>query len=184
MAATDITPVYMDLDTDGGVSGNHELYEIAAISGNMTFSEKIIGCQNLPKHRGKQLPNLLSLKDALIEFLNWLASLGNRKVLVAHNARNFDAIILIQSLDECNIRIPMWIEFGDTIDLIRVLREFGLFESEGITFDCCLRELLNKRQDRIHDALTDAINLSRICDKATELLGVFPTYEEVMLLKL
>ena len=132
MAASD-TLVYMDLDTDGGVSGDHQLYEIAAISGNKTFNVKIIGCQNLPKHRGRRLPNLLSLKDALIEFLNWLATLRNRKILVAHNARHFDAIILVQSLDKCNIRIPLSMEFADSIDLILLLKDQGLCKFKALS---------------------------------------------------
>lgn len=128
MAATDITPVYIDLDTDGGVSGgNHELYEIAATSGDRPpFNVQIAGCQDLPKNRGREIPNVRPLYHALIEFLNWLAPIRNRKVLVAHNARNFDAITLVRNLDMCNIRIPMWIEFVDSIDLIEELRQLGL----------------------------------------------------------
>ena len=121
--------VYIDLDTDGGVSGHHLLYEIAATTdgGNITFNEKIDGCQNLPKNRGRRLSNLLSLKDALTAFLNWLKSLPGRKTyLVAHNAKNFDAIIFVQSLDKCNIRIPTWIEFVDSIDVILELQELGI----------------------------------------------------------
>jgi len=109
-------------------------------------------------------------------FLNWLATLGNKKVLVAHNARNFDAIILIQSLDKCNIRIPMWLEFVDSTDLIEELRQKGLYGGKDNTFNCCLMELLNKGQSQPHNAKNDAIDLSRMCRKATELIGGFSTY--------
>jgi len=64
MAANDITPVYIDLDTDGGVSGNHRLCEIAAISGNTIFHATIAGCQDLPKNHGRDLPNVQSLYHA------------------------------------------------------------------------------------------------------------------------
>ena len=42
MAANDITPVYIDLDTDGGVSGNHQLFEIAAVAGNVGNMKNLI----------------------------------------------------------------------------------------------------------------------------------------------
>ena len=137
MAANDITPVYIDLDTDGGVSGNHQLFEIAAVAGNVgnmkKFNIKIIGCQKLRKHRGTPLTDLFSLKDALIKFRNWLATLNNKKVFVAHNARNFDAIVLIQSFDKCNIRIPLCMEFVDSIDLILLLKDQGLCKFKALS---------------------------------------------------
>jgi len=54
-------------------------------------------------------------------------------------------------------------------------------KSEGISLDDCLRELFNERQVRPHNALNDAINVYRICDKATELLGAFSSYQEVII---
>ena len=53
--------------------------------------------------------------------------------------------------------------------------------SEGYSLDCCLREFFDQRQDDEHDALTDAINLSKICRRATELNGGYSTHGELIL---
>ena len=53
--------------------------------------------------------------------------------------------------------------------------------SEGYSLDCCLREFFDQRQDDEHDALTDAINLSKICRRATELIGGYSTHGELIL---
>ena len=49
------------------------------------------------------------------------------------------------------------------------------------TFDCCLKELLNKGQGQPHNAKNDAIDLSRMCRKATELIGGYSTHGELIL---
>ena len=52
---------------------------------------------------------------------------------------------------------------------------------EGFTLDDCLRDLFRERQDRPHDALKDAVNVYRICNEATKLLGAFSSFKEVII---
>ena len=117
--------VYVDIDTDGG-QPFHSITDIGLdAGGDQKIRFPIYGLHKQPKNFGKHLGKLHSLRNGLRKAMDWLNSIGQEVVLVAHNAKNFDAIHLLRNLDKFNIPIPVCLKFADSMDLIRRLKNAG-----------------------------------------------------------
>ena len=59
--------------------------------------------------------------------MDWLSSIAGRHgcVLVAHNAKNFDSIVLNKNLWKTDIDIPFDLSYADSIDIMRKIQEKG-----------------------------------------------------------
>ena len=121
-----LTPIYIDLDTDGGGRGRpHTILEIAAFNGENKelFHAQIDGVQRLPKNQNRSFKELYSSQEeALNDFTDWLNLNESSKLLVAHNAKHFDAIVYIRNLDRCKMRIPLHLKLCDSMDIMKKLR--------------------------------------------------------------
>ena len=117
--------VYFDIDTDGG-QPFHSITEIGLdAGGELKIRIPIYGLHKQPKNFGKHLGKLHSPRNGLRKAMYWISSIEQEVVLVAHNAKHFDAIHLLRNLDKFNVPIPVALKFADSMDLIRRLKNAG-----------------------------------------------------------
>ena len=59
--------------------------------------------------------------------MDWLSSIAGRHgcVLVAHNARNYDSIVLEKNLWRRGIEIPFDLFYADSMDIMRKIQQNG-----------------------------------------------------------
>ena len=76
---------------------------------------------------GETINEAVSLQEGLQRFVDWLSSIAGRHgcVLVAHNAKNFDSIVLNKNLWKTDIDIPFDLSYADSIDIMRKIQEKG-----------------------------------------------------------
>lgn len=117
--------------------------------------------QRLYLHRQPVLTN--SLREVLVSFIAFLQMLG-RPLVVGHNIRRFDCVLLARALDEFGLRAEfesLVSGYVDTLPLSReVLKDYGL---ESFRQENLVRELLGVSY-KAHDALEDVRALQALYD--------------------
>jgi len=182
--------VYFDLETTGFGNGV-EPVQIGAVYQQQEFKQYIVPTctidrrasriHNLYKRDnrlvngdGETINEAVSLQEGLQRFVDWLSSIAGRHgcVLVAHNARNFDSIVLEKNLWRRGIEIPFDLFYADSMDIMRKIQQNdGRRNLPNIKLDTSLQYLCGFGQDEIHDALDDARNLKALCAAAAKDLG-------------
>jgi len=131
---------------------------------------------------GKRI-DAVSPHEGLNLFMNWLGSIPVQNlVLVAHNGKKFDKVILENNLYLRGIETPGRLRYADSMDIMRkiqaiVQRQYrdGREILPNIKFDTSLQYLCGFNQPPIHGALNDARNLKTLCAAAANFLR-FPSY--------
>lgn len=169
--------VFFDLETTG-LDPNCEIVQLAAVSGGHSLNlyvvprcrmqrgaSKVTGFkvhrQRLYLHRQPVLTN--SLREVLVSFIAFLQMLG-RPLVIGHNIRRFDCVLLARALDEFGLRAEfesLVSGYVDTLPLSReVLKDYGL---ESFRQENLVRELLGTSY-KAHDALEDVRALQALYD--------------------
>lgn len=102
----------------------------------------------------------VEITDALVRFMNWLKRKPLPCVLVAHNAKRFDAKHLIKAVESCDKMeefSQIVIGFSDTLLAFRDLFP----ERKSCSQENLAKDLLNTTYDA-HNALNDARTLQRL----------------------
>ncbi|KAG9280814.1 hypothetical protein AMEX_G3567 [Astyanax mexicanus] len=143
--------VFFDLETTG-LGSSCDIVQLAAVSGSHTLNlfmvprcridpgaSRVTGFkvrrQRLFLHRRPVLTN--SLKEALVSFITFLGMFG-RPILVGHNIRRFDCLVLARVLDEFGLKAVFQARvagFLDSLPLARqLLKDSGLqsFKQENL----------------------------------------------------
>lgn len=139
------------------VSGGHSLNLYVIPQGRMERgASKVTGFrirrQRLYLHRQLVLTN--TLREVLVAFIAFLHMLG-RPLLIGHNIRRFDCLLLVRALDELNLRAEFEASISGCVDSLPLAREilkdrgFQSFRQENL-----VRELLGINY-KAHDALED-----------------------------
>ncbi|XP_029909081.1 uncharacterized protein LOC115360351 [Myripristis murdjan] len=167
-ASPQLSLVFFDLETTG-LGPSCEIVQLAAVSGGHSLNLYTIPrCQMQPGaarvtgfrvrrqrlylHRRPVLTN--SLKEVLVSFIAFLHMFG-RPLLVGHNIRRFDCLVLARVLDELDLRAKFQSSVSGCLDTLPVAREMlkdhGLqsFRQENL-----VREVLGLSY-KAHDALED-----------------------------
>ncbi|KAF7701890.1 three prime repair exonuclease 4 [Silurus meridionalis] len=160
--------VFFDLETTG-LGPSCDIVQLAAVSGHHTFNlfmvprcrmepgaSRITGFRvrrhRLFRHRRPVLTN--SLKEALVCFITFLRMFG-RPLLVGHNIRRFDCLVLARVLDEFDLKATFQdgiLGFLDSLPLTRqLLKDSGVqsFKQENL-----VKTVLGVSY-AAHDALSD-----------------------------
>ncbi|KAM7397088.1 hypothetical protein PAMP_020085 [Pampus punctatissimus] len=162
------TLVFFDLETTG-LGQSCEIVQLAAVSGSHSLNlyviprcqmqrgaAKVTGFrvrrQRLYLHRQLVLTN--SLREVLVSFIAFLQML-RRPLVVGHNIRRFDCLLLARALDELDLRAKFESSVSGCVDTLPLAREM-LKERRLQSFrqENLLRELLGVNY-KAHDALED-----------------------------
>jgi len=183
--------IYFDLETTGLNTRTSEILQIGAIhEDGSEFMRYIIpngdideGASNvngITKEYGSLYKDGESIEDAakpydgLQEFLEWIDDVnqeGNRVILIGHNAKRFDAPILINNIinndvaDFENIRQTIW-GFSDTLRHFRDQFEFRINTQKWLMMEFGMGD------KQTHDALQDTIDLVELVNRAANRLKI------------
>ena len=70
--------------------------------------------------------NAVSPQEGLHLFMNWLGTIPVQTlVLVAHNAKNFDRVVLENNLHRRGFEIPANLFYADSMDIMRKIQQRG-----------------------------------------------------------
>jgi calmodulin len=112
-------------------------------------------------HKNQVVPNASSVKEGLVEFMNFLAQESkqgkNELCLIAHN--RFDQIVLTANMNRFAVDIPCKIKFACSMEMASPIVEGR--KSIGK----CLEILFKAQQREVHDAMEDAKDCKRISEK-------------------
>lgn len=167
--------VFFDLETTG-LGSSCDIVQLAAVSGHHTLNlymvprcrmepgaSRITGFRvrrhRLFLHRRPVLTN--SLKEALVSFITFLRMFG-RPLLVGHNIRRFDCLVLARVLDEFDLKAAFKagiLGFLDSLPLTRqLLKDHGVhsFKLENL-----VKTVLGVSY-AAHDALGDVQALQKL----------------------
>ena len=179
-------PVFVYADVESESLKAIHLLQIASITenGEQDFSIYINPFQNLGPHcktitglyfdntnlckDGKILPSV-PIKEALIAFKNWLATLNTPVYLVFHNAFGFDIRVLLKHYREQKIEFPENVIF--VCDTLPAFRKFMKTPPP----DCKLGTLAaftGVPLIEAHNAIDDAKCLREICKAFTTSEGI------------
>ncbi|KAL7401677.1 hypothetical protein ABVT39_003133 [Epinephelus coioides] len=159
--------VFFDLETTGLDPGCH-IIQLSAVCGERAFNAYILPCRpispraseltGLTQSRGKLyrrgIPlDAVFLRDALNAFINFLSSC-RPVLLAAHNAKEFDALILARVLR----RYSLWLHFQQVVSgfVDTLLLSRNLFRGLSSYSLESLAEYFLHRDYDAHDALEDA----------------------------
>ncbi|XP_036432325.1 LOW QUALITY PROTEIN: three prime repair exonuclease 4 [Colossoma macropomum] len=143
--------VFFDLETTG-LGPSCDIVQLAAVSGSHTLNlfmvprcrmepgaSRVTGFRvrrhQLFLHRRPVLTN--SLREALVSFITFLRMFG-RPLLVGHNIRRFDCLVLARALDEFGLKAAFQtgvVGFLDSLPLARqLLKDSGIqsFKQENL----------------------------------------------------
>ncbi|XP_048829193.1 DNA polymerase III PolC-type-like [Brienomyrus brachyistius] len=169
-ASSQYTFVFFDLETTGLDVSQCDIVQLSAVCGDRTFNKYVIPSHSITAGASRvtgftvegdrllqhgQPVWTVPLGQALIEFLTFLRGF-HRPVLVAHNALDFDAPILLRNLSSfslCNELTRIIVGFLDTLRLSR-----DLPECSGLTKfsqEYLVKWFLGKSY-MAHDALEDS----------------------------
>ena len=112
-------------------------------------------------HRGC-LVTSKTTQEALEEFLEWLDC---NSVLVAHNGKSFDSIILYHHICHCSLSDSFSskvLGFSDTLPIFR--KAYPQFSSHSIEY--LVNNLLHRSPDDAHNAVDDVKNLQELVIKS------------------
>jgi DNA polymerase III alpha subunit (gram-positive type) len=178
--------IIFDLETTG-LGKSTEICQIGAVSDSSDFSIYVIpkydispnasAVNHLSKSddqlyfRGEKV-NSSNPSQAFTEFFQWLTTLqtseDDKIILVAHNAFNFDAPVLINNLLMSGHHCGNIHGFVDTIQSFKIF--FPQLKSFG------LKNIMNQfgldGDDQTHEALQDTKDLKNVVQKAAKLKGV------------
>lgn len=129
--------VFFDTETTG-LKASSEIIQIAAQCGDRLYNEYIIPIDGIPKfitgltgfsitdgemyNREGELLKAVSKQTAVENFLEFLSSIGEKVILVAHNCFRFDAPMLLTLLHEIGMIDKFQsivLGFSDTLPLFR-----------------------------------------------------------------
>lgn len=104
-----------------------------------------------------------SIKQALFDFVNFIANIPHPVVLVYHNGFSFDCSVLARNLIRFNIPIPPnLISVCDSLPYIRNLFKSSAIENHKLG---TLAKHFNIHHEQAHCALSDSIVLKQICEQ-------------------
>lgn len=173
--------VYFDLESSG-LSRYSDILQIAAKSGNHTFSTYIDPTQQITPEASKltglenrngelflhnmKVPSI-PLKDALQSFLEFLDSSPKLCLLVAHNAR-FDVMLLLQAMKKTSMITnfkPAIAGFSDTYNIFR--KKFPSRKGKGqFQLSTLAKDFLQlSTTDSFHEGLFDVQVLEQLASK-------------------
>ncbi|XP_068595864.1 DNA polymerase III PolC-type-like [Brachionichthys hirsutus] len=163
------TKVFFDLETTGLDTGSCGIIQLSAVCGARVFNAYTVPHDTITRSaasvtgfvvdngklfcRGKRMKTI-DLHDLLVSFIDFLRSFPRPVLLVAHNARLFDAPVLTSALKA----LSLWREFSslvtgflDTFLLIKnVYRGLSSYSQPNL-----VQHFLGKSYNA-HDALEDA----------------------------
>lgn len=126
---------------------------------------------------GKIVETAVPIEDGLQNFVDWLTQLienndHGKIALVAHNCFTFDARVLQKNLENFELpNLPKEVIFADTMDIMKILKQQGLYKEKSITLENCIKNLSIVSENIRHDALHDTNDLIKVAQKAANLLG-------------
>ncbi|KAL7867736.1 hypothetical protein SRHO_G00091200 [Serrasalmus rhombeus] len=167
--------VFFDLETTG-LGPSCDIVQLAAVSGSHALNlfmvprcrmepgaSRVTGFRvrrhQLFLHRRPVLTN--SLREALVSFITFLGMFG-RPLLVGHNIRRFDCLVLARALDEFGLKAAFQtvvVGFLDSLPLARqLLKDSGIqsFKQENL-----VKAVLGVSY-AAHDALADVQALQKL----------------------
>ncbi|XP_053346834.1 three prime repair exonuclease 4 [Clarias gariepinus] len=171
----DTNMVFFDLETTG-FGSSCDIVQLAAVGGHHTLNlfmvprcrmdpgaSRITGFRvrrhRLFLHRRPVLT--ISLKEALVSFITFLRMFGH-PLLVGHNIRRFDCLVLTRVLDEFDLKAAFQAEIMGFVDSLPLARQ--LLKDSGI--NSFKQENLVKNVLGIsyvaHDALSDVQALQKV----------------------
>ena len=149
-------------------------------------------------YRGKEVVEAMQPKDAIEQFLDFLEKqMGNdetdaggdslhKMVLISHNNKNYDSIVLGRNLRNHDLSLPNGIVLADTCSLMLTLarkdprfKTHGGYHTYNYKLDNCLKILCGIGQGNVHNALKDAKFTKMVADKAAPRLK-YPSYENYL----
>lgn len=176
--------VYVDIETTG-LRKDDEIVQIAAKcakSNEKNFSSYAYPLKNIPnnvsektglKMTGGQLflknkPVLTkSLKEVVVEFLNYLQNLKKPVILVGLNALKFDFPRIYRKLRDFNLLQDFCnVVYGlvDTYQILIADKNLSKEEASLKQDDLAKKYIPHWDQENAHEALWDCITLEKICD--------------------
>ncbi|XP_023693973.1 DNA polymerase III subunit epsilon-like [Paramormyrops kingsleyae] len=168
-ASSQYTFVFFDLETTGLDVSQCHILQLSAVCGERTFNKYV-----LPRHsitagasrvtgftveggrllqHGHPMPTV-PLRQALIDFLTFLRGVQS-PVLVAHNALDFDAPILLRTLSNFSFynKLTFIVGFLDTLRLSYDLPVCSAFKKFSLEY--LVKQFLDKSYEA-HNALEDS----------------------------
>ncbi|KAM6941003.1 DNA polymerase III PolC-type-like [Lycodopsis pacificus] len=168
------TIVFFDLETTGLDTTVCHIIQLSAISGDRVFN-----VYTLPDHElsegAKRVTgftvsngnlllkgtpvNTVPLADALTSFIDFLRSFRSPVLLAAHNAKRFDAPVLLRVLRELSLLQEFKQVAAGFLDTFLLGK--NLFSLESYSQENMVRHFLNKTYDA-HNAVEDATMLQEL----------------------